>query len=200
MARIFYGIFPLTGGGPLKGTDWACPSWGSWGICPLGPCPCSRVILILSREEVASPCSTRGTLAGTKTLVCLGKSVCTACTPSWHEGKRFRAACLRMNACIACTNPGLLVACLGRCACAAFTLSLWRLILPAWEWVPVLPVFLPGWEDYHCPPGTEHLHCLHSFPAGETNTFSLREPCLPWTEHLHCLHSFLAGRACLPGN
>ena len=79
-------------------------------------------------------CSCRGALAGTKTPVCLGRSVCTACTPSWHKGERFRAACLGMNACIAFIIPGLLVACLGRSACTACIPSQLRgTILPTWE-------------------------------------------------------------------
>ena len=119
MTEIYYSVFPLTGGGiprryrlglsqlrepehvpsrslPLLPSDTGCIVWGRSGI------PC---------------CSTRGTLAQTETPVCLGKSVCTACTPFWHDGERVRPACLGMNACIVCTIPALMIACLGRSAC-----------------------------------------------------------------------------------
>ena len=56
MTGVFQGNFPLARGEPLKGMDWACPSWGSQGTCPPVLCPCSLVIsVVLFGEEAASP-------------------------------------------------------------------------------------------------------------------------------------------------
>ena len=125
-------------------------------------------------------CSARGAFAGTETQVYLGRSPCTACTPSWHMEKGTSAAYLGMNACIACTIPGLRVsgACLERSTCTTCT-----------------PSQLGG--DKHYLPGTEHLHCLHSFPAGGTNADCLGTniTCLGLSACPSCIPSLLGGSA-----
>ena len=78
-------------------------------------------------------CSTRGTLAGVETLVCLEKG---ACTLSQHVAEGVSTTCLGMSTCIACTVPGLRgsTACLGVSTCPVYTTSLLGvLLLPGWE-------------------------------------------------------------------
>ena len=142
---------PWLEGEPLEGVYWGCPGWGINGACPPGLWPCCPVILVLSGEEAASPTvAPEAPCLGTETLVCLGKSACTACTPFQHAWERDRATFLGMSFCIACTIPGMMVVCLGRSACTASTPSLGGLSMPAWEWAPALLVLLPVWGDYHC--------------------------------------------------
>ena len=144
-------------GEPLEGMDWACPSWGRWGACPLGLCPCSPVIPVVSfGEEVAFPTVAHEVLWLVLRLWSAwgGVPTMSALLPSiWGRGL-------------------VLPACKWMPALPALFLG-WGLVLPAWERAFALPALLPRWGDKHYLSGPEHLHCLHSFPGGGTNAFCL---------------------------
>ena len=93
---------------------------------------------------------------------CLEKSACTA---SWLGSPNTMclgrpnsnwlgrgATCLEMSACTACVHSwlGVELFAWGKSACTACTipgwgeLTAWGGVLRAWDWVPVLPAFLPG--------------------------------------------------------
>ena len=137
MTEVYQGVFSLVGTPRMHGLG---SSWrDSWGTYPLGLCSCFIMIQdVLSGKQQHSHCSTRGALAGNETLVCLGESACTACTPSLLWGTNIAClgtdtTCLDWAPVPSALPPG-----------CTLTLPVWKLTLPAWDWMPALLV-LPVW-------------------------------------------------------
>ena len=94
MTGVFQGVFPLVGGEPLVGMDWACPGWESWGTCPPGLCSSSPVIPDVLSGEAASPTVVpEAPWLGLRLKSVWGVHVLPALLPCWGTN----TACLGTN-------------------------------------------------------------------------------------------------------